>query len=58
MLKTAKDFFISLTLAAAAADLEMQKKFFGPGTTTLKISSKEIGDAMKIVKSPDNPAYW
>ena len=55
MLKTAKDFFISLTLAAAAADLGIQKKFFGPATTTLKISSKEIGD---IMKSPDNPAYW
>ena len=55
MLKTAKDFFISLTLAAAAADLGIQKKFFGPVTTTLKISSKEIGD---IMKSPDNPAYW
>ena len=58
MLKTAKDFFISLTLAAAAADLGIQKKCFGPATTTLKISSKEIGDIMKIVKSPDNPAYW
>lgn len=57
MLKTAKDFFILLTLAAAAADLGIQKKFFGPGTTTLKISCKEIGDIMEIVKSPDNPAY-
>ena len=41
---------LGLTAAAAATDTAIQKKTYGPGTTTLIISTKEMED-MKIVKS-------
>ena len=42
---------LGLTAAASAADAAIQKKIFGPGMTALIISSKEMNEIMKIIKS-------
>ena len=43
---------LRLTAAASARDAIIQKRILGFCMTTLLISNKEIGDIMKIVKSP------
>ena len=40
-----------LTAAAAATDAAIQKKNFGSGMTTQKVSNEEINDIMKINKT-------
>ena len=45
------DKSLGLTAAASATDAAIHKKIFGSGITTLIISSEEINDIMKIVKS-------
>ena len=49
----AKSILAPLRLMAAASetDAAIQKKTFGPETTTLIISNEEMKDIMKIVKS-------
>ena len=49
----AKSILVPLRLTAAASetDAAIQKKIFGPETTTLIISNEEMKDIMKIVKS-------
>ena len=49
----AKSFLISLGLSAGmpAADVAIQKKIDGSGTTALIMSNEEMEDIMKIVKS-------
>ena len=42
---------LRLTAAASETDAAIQKKIFGPETTTLIISNEEMKDIMKIVKS-------
>ena len=42
---------LGLTAAASAADVGIHKKILGSGTTTLIISTDEMNDIMKIVKS-------
>ena len=44
---------LGLTTAASglAADVSLHKKMFGCGSTTLIISSEEMNDIMKIIKS-------
>ena len=42
---------LGLTAAASAADAAIQKKIFGLGMTALIISSKEMNEIMKIIKS-------
>ena len=42
---------LRLTTAASETDAAIQKKIFGPETTTLIISNEEMKDIMKIVKS-------
>ena len=48
----AKSILVPLRLTAAASetDAAIQKKIFGPATTTLIISNEEMKDIMKIVK--------
>ena len=43
---------LRLTAAASASDAAIHRKMFGPGTTTLIMSNKEMNDIMEIVKSP------
>ena len=45
---------LGLTAAASAADAGIHKKILGYGTTTLIISSDEMEDIMKIVKSVED----
>ena len=45
---------LGLTAISSALDIEIHKKVFGSGTTTLVISNVEIEDIMKIVKSNEN----
>ena len=54
----AKSAFISLRLSAgmSAANVAIQKKIYGLGTTALIIPNKEIEDIMKIVKSQEKSA--
>ena len=49
----AKSILVPLRLTAAASetDAAIEKKIFGPETTTLIISNEEMKDIMKIVKS-------
>ena len=42
---------LGLTAAASATDAAMNKKILGSGTTTLIVSSDEMNDILKIVKS-------
>ena len=42
---------LGLSTGMLAADVAIQKKVYGSGTTTLIISNEEIEDIMKIVKS-------
>ena len=42
---------LGLTVAASAADADIQNNVFGSGMTTLIISKKEMDDIIKIVKS-------
>ena len=53
-----KSAFISLRLSAgmSAANVAIQKKIYGLGTTALIIPNKEIEDIMKIVKSQEKSA--
>ena len=45
---------LGLTAAASAADAGIHKKILGYGTTTLIISSDEMEDIMKIIKSVED----
>ena len=45
---------LGLTAAASAADAGIHKKILGYGTTTLIISSDEMEDIIKIVKSAED----
>ena len=42
---------LGITAAALAIDVGIQKKIRGSGTTTLKVSNKEMNDIMKIVQA-------
>ena len=42
---------LGLTAAASTTNAAIQKKMFGSGVTTLIISSEEMNDIMKTVKS-------
>ena len=42
---------LGITAAALAIDVGIQKKMHGSGTTTLKVSNKEMNDIMKIVQA-------
>ena len=42
---------LGLIAAASVTDAAIQKNIFGSGTTTLKISNKEIKDILNIAKS-------
>ena len=42
---------LGITAAALAIDVGIQKKIHGSGTTTLKVSNKEMNDIMKIVQA-------
>ena len=42
---------LGLTTAASATDAAIHKNIFGSGVTTLIISSEEMNDILKIVKS-------
>ena len=42
---------LGLIAAASVTDAAIQKDIFGSGTTTLKISNKEIKDILNIAKS-------
>ena len=42
---------LGLTAASSAIDAGVQKKIYGPGTTTLVISNEEMNDIMKIAKA-------
>ena len=42
---------LGLTAAALATDADIQKRFFGFGTTVLKILNQEIDGIMKVIKS-------
>ena len=44
---------LGLTAAASAADAGIHKKILGSGSATLIISSDEMEDIIKIVKSPE-----
>ena len=48
---SAKSVLIPLGVKAAATDAAIHKKIFGSGVTTLTISSEEMIDIMKIIKS-------
>ena len=43
-----------LTAAASATNADIQNKIFGPGMTTLIISSEEMNGIKKIIKSLDD----
>ena len=45
---------LGITAAASAIDAVIQKKIHGSGTTTLRISKKEMSDMMKIVQAPED----
>ena len=45
---------LGITAATSAIDTGIQKKLHGSGTTTLKISNKEMSDIMKIVQALEN----
>ena len=45
---------LGLTAAASAADAGIHKKILGSGSATLIISSDEMEDIIKIVKSPED----
>ena len=45
---------LGITAATSAIDAGIQKKLHGSGTTTLKISNKEMSDIMKIVQALEN----
>ena len=40
-----------LTAVASATDAAIQKKIFGLGKTTLKISNEKMNDLKKVIKS-------
>ena len=46
---------LELTAATSATDAAIHKKMFGSGMITLIFSNEEINDAMKIVKSFEEP---
>ena len=56
----AKSVLIPLGLRAGASptNAAIQKKIFGSGMTTLKISNEEMNDVMKIVKSLEDSGLF
>ena len=48
---------LGLTTIASEADEAINKKLFGSGNTTLIISSEEMNDIMKIIKSLKDFVY-
>ena len=49
---------LGLTAAMSAVDAGIQKKMFGPGTTTLIISNEEMNDIMKIVHALEDSKIY
>ena len=47
--------WLGLTATASATDAAILKKIIGSSTTVLTISSEEVNDIMKTVKSPEKP---
>ena len=45
---------LRVTAAGSAIVVEIQKKIYGSGTTTLIISNKEMNDIMKSVQAPED----
>ena len=48
---------LGLTTTASETDEAINKKLFGSGNTTLIISSEEMNDIMKIIKSLKDFVY-
>ena len=48
---------LGLTTTASEADEAINKKLFGSGNTTFIISSEEMNDIMKIIKSLKDFVY-